>query len=164
MYNPSYLNRIILETLIDAPVERCFDLSTSIDLHKLSASKTKEKAIDGVTNGLIKLNQTVTWNAKHFGLWHMMKVRIIEYNRPNYFIDEMEKGSFKFMKHTHKFEKDGSITIMIDTFEFASPLGLLGMMVDRLILKRYMTKFLIERNRIIKEFAETDKWEQILIK
>ena len=156
------MNKIEIETKINAPIERCFDLSRSIDLHKISASKSNEQAIDGITEGLIKLNETVTWKAKHFGLWHNMKVKITKFEKPNHFTDKMVKGSFKAMKHKHHFISEGTYTIMIDTFEFASPLGILGKMVDKLILKKYMTQFLIERNQIIKEFAETDKWKQVL--
>lgn len=156
------MNRIILHTIINAPINRCFDLSTSIDLHKISASKSKEQAIAGITEGLIKLNETVTWKAKHFGLWHKMKVKITEYNNPTNFTDEMLDGTFKFMKHKHEFQSQDDQTIMIDTFEFVSPLGILGRIVDKLILKNYMTEFLIERNQVIKEFAETEKWKQVL--
>lgn len=156
------MNKIILHTNISAPIERCFDLSTSIDLHKISTAKSKEQAIEGITNGLIKHNETVTWKAKHFGVWHKMKVRITEYQRPNNFTDEMVKGIFKFMRHHHEFERKGNDTVMIDTFEFASPLGILGKLVDKIIMKKYMTNFLIERNLVIKEFAETNKWKQVL--
>jgi hypothetical protein len=51
---------------------------------------------------------------------------------------------------------------MIDKFEFTSPLGFLGKLVDHLILKNYMTKFLQERNQVIMEFAETEKWKEVL--
>ncbi len=153
---------IKLNTIIEAPVERCFDLSTSIDLHKISASKTKEKAIEGITEGLIKLNETVTWKAKHFGIWHRMKVKITEFDKPYYFVDEMINGSFKYMRHKHEFEQKGDQTIMIDQFDFGSPLGILGKIVDKVIMRKYMANFLSERNNIIKEFAETDKWKQIL--
>jgi len=153
---------IILKTKINAPIQRCFDLSTSIDLHKISTSKTKEQAIDGVTTGMIKLNETVTWKAKHFGLWHHMKVQITAFEKPNFFIDEMVTGTFKFMKHKHEFEQKNNQTIMTDYFDFASPFGILGTLVDTLFLNRYMTNFLIERNKVIKDFAETDKWKELL--
>jgi ligand-binding SRPBCC domain-containing protein len=149
-------------TKINAPINRCFDLSTSIDLHKISASKSKEEVISGRSEGLIILNETVTWKAKHFGIWHKMKVKISEYDRPNFFIDEMVNGRFKFMKHKHEFKSEGNLTIMIDYFDFASPLGILGKLVDKVILSKYMENFLLERNQIIKEFAETDKWKQVL--
>lgn len=66
------------------------------------------------------------------------------------------------MKHKHEFISDGDQTTMIDTFEFASPLGLVGKAVDTMILKKYMENFLADRNETIKEFAETDKWKQVL--
>ena len=90
------MNRIELKTKVNAPIQRCFDLSTSIDLHKISASKTKEKAIAGITEGLIKRNEKVTWKAKRFGLWHKMTMQIAEFEKPIHFTDEMIKGSFKF--------------------------------------------------------------------
>ncbi len=156
------MNSILLHTIINAPLERCFELSTSIDLHKISASKTKEKAIAGRTQGLIKLNETVTWKAKHLGIWHIMKVKITAYEKPNYFVDEMLEGSFKSMKHTHKFENIEEGTLMTDRFEFSSPFGILGRMADKLFLVNYMRKFIEERNRVIKAFAESDDWKQVL--
>ncbi len=57
--------RIILDTWINAPVERCFDLARSIDLHKISTEQTNEKAISGVTSGLIGLNETVGVKKKY---------------------------------------------------------------------------------------------------
>lgn len=50
---------INLTTSINAPIQICFDLSRSIELHKISTAHTREKAIDGVTRGLIGINQTV---------------------------------------------------------------------------------------------------------
>jgi len=158
------MGEIVLYTEINAPKTRCFNLSTSIDLHKISASKTKEKAISGVTEGLINLNETVTWKAMHFGIWHKMKVRITKFDKPNYFVDEMISGTFKFMKHKHEFKDEGLRTVMIDTFEFSSPLGLVGKIVDKFFLNNYMRNFLLVRNATIKEFAESDKWRQVLVK
>jgi len=152
---------IILKTKINAPVERCFDLARSIDLHQISTSKTKEQAIDGVVKGFIELNQTVTWKAKHFGFWHKLKVTITEFEKPNLFVDEMQTGIFKFMKHKHEFVQIKKGTLMIDTFEFSSPLGIIGKIVDSLILEQYMTKFLKERNNTIKIFAESNQWKQL---
>lgn len=153
---------ITINTIINAPIQRCFELSTSIDLHKISASKTKEEAIGGITEGLIKLDETVTWKAKHFGVWHRMKIKITEFDKPNYFVDEMVKGSFKYMRHKHEFKQNENQTIMVDQFDFASPMGIIGKFVDKVVMLRYMENFLKERNNVIKEFAETDKWKQVL--
>lgn len=156
------MGTIILNTKINAQIRRCFELSTSIDLHQISANKSKEQAISGITTGFIKLNESVTWKAKHFGVWHKMTVKITEFKEPDYFVDEMVKGTFRFMKHKHEFVQNDNHTMMTDKFSFASPLGFLGKLVDDLVMNRYMTKFLTERNNVIKEFAETEKWKQVL--
>ncbi len=51
---------------------------------------------------------------------------------------------------------------MIDLFDYTSPFGLLGKLADRIILKEYMTKLLTTRNKIIKDFAESDKWKEVV--
>lgn len=158
----THINKIELSTLINAPIERCFNLSLSIDLHKISTAHTNEEAIAGTTSGLIKLNETVTWRARHFGLWHKLQVKITELEEQVFFVDEMVKGSFKKMKHRHTFVETETGTMMLDVFEFSSPFGWLGALVDKLVLRNYLRSLLLERNRVIKEFAETDKWKELL--
>lgn len=51
---------------------------------------------------------------------------------------------------------------MVDVFEYTSPLGILGNLADTLFLKNYMTALLTERNRVLKEFAESKKWESLI--
>jgi len=153
---------IKIDTFINAPKERCFKLSTSIDLHKISADQTKEEAIAGRTSGLIQLHETVTWRAKHFGIWFKMKVKIVDFENPNYFVDEMIKGPFKYMRHRHDFESKDNGTLMKCTFEFASPFGPIGSIVDKLIMRKHMTNFLEKRNQTIKTFAESDQWKEVL--
>jgi len=119
-----------------------------------STKQTGEKAIAGKTSGLIGLGETVTWRAKHFGIWQTLTSKITEFDRPNLFVDEMLSGAFKSFKHEHHFTASGCQTIMKDAFEFESPLGILGSIFNKLILTGYMTKLLKERNRVIKETAE----------
>ncbi|MBF8962989.1 SRPBCC family protein [Pontibacter sp. FD36] len=154
---------IHLETPINAPVKVCFDLSRSIDLHVISTEHTGERAVAGVTSGLIGLGESVTWRAKHFGVWQHLSSKITEYERPFYFADEMAEGAFKRFKHEHHFQESGNgITIMRDVFDYTSPFGICGMLADNLFLKRYMTQLLVERNSVIKHYAESGKWESLL--
>ena len=154
--------RIELRTEIKADKEIVFDLSRSIDLHKISTEHTNETAIAGKTSGLIGLNESVTWRAKHFGIYQKMTSRITEFDRPNYFTDEMVSGAFSEFKHEHHFADLNDGTLMTDFFDYKSPFGLLGKLADKIFLDRYMTDLLTERNRIVKEFAESDNWKQIL--
>lgn len=153
---------ITLETIIEAPIERCFDLSRSIDLHKISTAHTNEEAISGITSGLIGLNESVTWRARHFGIKQKLTTKITVYNFPSFFVDEMTKGTFKSFKHEHHFKQSSGYTIMVDIFNYNSPLGFIGMIADKLFLTEHMTRLLRKRNQIIKEFAESDKWRKVL--
>src|SRR5688572_16554525 len=105
---------IHLTTFIAAPVERVFDLSRSIDLHKESMKKYKEEAVSGIRFGLIEKEETVTWKAKHLFKTRMLKVRITQLEKPLYFTDEQAEGDFKMMKHEHFFKAVDNGTIMID--------------------------------------------------
>jgi len=153
---------IRIETTIKAERNIVFDLSCSIDLHKISTQQTNEEAIAGVTAGLIGKNEWVTWRAKHFGITQELTARITEFKKPAYFVDEMEKGIFKYFRHEHIFEEKGEQTLMIDVFDYESPFGIIGKIADHLFLKEYMRSFLEKRNEKIKEFAETDRWKEVL--
>lgn len=155
---------IHLTTRIKADSSTVFDLSRSIDLHKISTEHTDETAIAGVTSGLINLGETVTWKAKHFGFYFNLTSKITEYKRPKRFIDEMTKGPFGMMRHVHLFTQEDDEVVMTDEFEFRSPLGILGSLVDKLILTDYMTKFLIDRNEVIKKFAENTELSASVLK
>jgi len=154
--------RIELRTEIKADKEIVFDLSRSIDLHKISTEHTNETAIAGKTSGLIGVNESVTWKAKHFGIYHKLTSKITEFDRPNYFADEMVSGASSEFKHEHHFADLNGGTLMTDFFDYKSPFGILGKLADRIFLEKYMTDLLTKRNRIVKEFAESDKWKQII--
>jgi hypothetical protein len=91
---------VYLETIIKAPVEVCFDLSRSINLHVESTRHTSERAIAGVISGLISLGQTVIWKAKHLGVWQNLTSMITEYERPTFFVGEMVQRAFKKFRIT----------------------------------------------------------------
>ncbi|MGC1632642.1 MAG: SRPBCC family protein [Gelidibacter sp.] len=154
--------KIILNTLIKADKSIVFDLARSIDLHKISTQISNETVISGKTHGLIDLNESVTWRAKHFGVYNILTSKITAFKAPDFFVDEMVSGIFKSFKHEHHFKDDANSTLMTDVFDYASPFGLLGKLADQLFLINYMTKFLLERNRVIKDFAESDQWKTVI--
>lgn len=154
--------KITINTAIKADKILVFNLARSIDLHKISTQNTNETAIAGRTDGLIGLNESVTWRARHFGIYHTLTSKITAFKSPHYFVDEMVEGIFKSFKHEHYFKDSAHGTVMTDIFDYESPYNFLGKLADRLFLKKYMTKFLSERNRVIKEFAESNQWEAVI--
>jgi len=149
-------------TRMNAPIERCFLLSLNVDLHHLCTVQTDEKAIAGVTTGIMKYNDTITWRAKHLGIYQNMTVKITSYQYPNYFVSEMIKGAFKSMYHRHSFVWIENQTVMTDIFMFDAPFGIIGKLFSKIVLKKYMTEFLKKRNAILKEVAEGNDWQKYL--
>ncbi|MET3028279.1 SRPBCC family protein [Flavobacterium sp. UW10123] len=148
------MTTINLITKINAPKQIVFDTSRNIEIHQQSANPSKEKAIAGVTSGLINLNETVTWRGKHFGFYLTHKSRISAMNLYDYFVDEIEKGKFKLFKHEHFFEEENETTIMKDKLQYETPFGIFGKLFDILFLEKHLTNFLLERNKILKEVVE----------
>ena len=141
---------------IDAPVNVCFDLARNVEVHTETTTKTKEKAIDGVTVGLMENGDTVTWEATHLGVKQKLTAKIIEMEKPYKFTDVMVKGAFHSFSHTHEFIESGTGTIMKDTFSYKSPFGILGKIADRLFLEKYMRDFIVNRAKELKRIAEKE--------
>jgi ligand-binding SRPBCC domain-containing protein len=148
------MTKIYLETTIDASVEMCFNLSRSIELHQLTTEHTGERAVAGRTSGLIEAGESVTWQAEHFFIRQKLTVRIVEMIKFESFSDEMLEGAFKSMWHKHVFRSNGSQTIMTDDFRYEVPFGIFGKIFNTVVLEKYMTRLLKERNEIIKAVAE----------
>ncbi|MBC8451170.1 MAG: SRPBCC family protein [Planctomycetes bacterium] len=146
--------RIELSTEIQAPLERCFDLARDLDLHKRALRASHEEAIAGRTSGLIEKGETVTWRARHFGVWHEHTSEIVGFEPPTFFRDEMIQGRFREFVHDHYFQATETGTHMRDVLVFRSPLGPLGALVDKLVMKAYLQQLLAKRNEQIRREAE----------
>lgn len=127
-----------------------------VRLHTKTVARTVERAVDGVTDGKIGLGQTVTFEGKHLGFRQRMTVKVIEFDRPRLFVDEMIEGKFKSFKHVHEFRSDGDMTFMKDTLIWTSPFGILGRLVDAVALKRHLTELVTSRNAMLKQIAENE--------
>ncbi|HEX9969289.1 MAG TPA: SRPBCC family protein [Acidimicrobiales bacterium] len=146
--------RIRLDTFIQAPPQRVFDLSVDVDVHMASSSPSNERAVAGVTTGRMRLDDEVEWRATHFGIPWRMRSRITAVDEPHCFIDEMQRGPFRRWHHTHRFIPLDGGTRMVDEVRYEAPLGLLGRIVERAVLHEYMTRLLAARNAHIKQVAE----------
>jgi ligand-binding SRPBCC domain-containing protein len=103
----------------------------------------------------MKLGDSVTWRARHFGIVFRMTSAITEYQPPSRFVDEQQRGPFRRWWHEHTFTALATgQTQMIDVVEFQSRLGLLGYVADRLVLSHYMPRLLRQRNTWLKTTLE----------
>ncbi len=148
--------RFEVQTQITAEPARCFDLSLSVDGHTESMGSSGEQAVGAIISGQMALGDTVTWRARHFGVWFRMTSAITGYDRPVRFVDEQVRGPFAFWRHEHRFEPIASgRTQMIDVVEFRSPGGPVGRLVDRPVLSRYMAKLIRQRNAWLQQALES---------
>jgi len=148
---------------IAAPIQRCFDLARSIEVHLLGTERTGERAVGGVTTGLIGPNEFVRWRAKHLGVRQYLTSKITAFDYPYYFQDTMIQGAFKFFQHDHYFNAiAANQTEMRDRLTFAAPISVLGNIAEQLFLKRYLDRFLRRRNEIVKCVAESDRWHDFI--
>lgn len=148
------MTRIVLTTLIRAPVERVFDLARDLDAHKRSLAHTDERIVGGRSGGLIELGEEVEWEARHLGLRWRLRSRITEMVRPRSFTDEQVTGPFASFRHRHDFEARDGGTLVTDTWEHRAPLGPLGVVADALFLRRHMRRLLETRNATLRAEAE----------
>jgi ligand-binding SRPBCC domain-containing protein len=145
---------LIVETKIQAPIELCFDLARDVEIHCQTTACTQERIVGGKNIGLLELGDEVTFEAVHFGIKQRLSSKIIECERPHRFTDQMMRGAFKSLRHVHEFKADVDQTLMRDTLEWKSPLGMLGILADRLAVENHMRNFLLERNKELKKIAE----------
>jgi hypothetical protein len=147
---------VVVETLIHASRETCFDLARDLDLHVRSMGHSGERAVAGRTSGLIGLNEDVTFEGRHFFVVHQHQSRITAFDRPCHFRDVMVRGRFRSFEHDHEFEAiSPAVTLMRDVLAFESPLGMLGRIVDRLVMSGYLRRLLESRAEAIRLAAQT---------
>ena len=105
----------------------------------------------------------MTWDGRHFGFLLRHTSKIVSYEAPKFFCDEMTAGMFKGFRHDHYFTEVAGETLMQDVLRFEAPLGWLGVLTEKLVLRRYFEGFLRERNAVIKQVVESEEWRKYLV-
>ncbi len=148
------MTTITIITAIQASKKDVFNAARNINLHIESTSNTNETAIAGKTSGCIGLNETVTWRAKHFGIYLTHQSKITQMQADDFFIDTMIKGHFTHFEHLHFFKALDTQTIMTDILYYEVPCGFIGKTIDLLVLKKHLIHLLYTRNQHLKKHLE----------
>jgi len=101
------------------------------------------------------MGEEVTWRARHFGITQRFTSRITAFDPPSYFQDSMQRGAFRSFVHDHYFIPADGGTRMTDVLEFVAPLGVLGRIAEKIVLRRYLERLLASRALVIKDACET---------
>jgi ligand-binding SRPBCC domain-containing protein len=140
---------IRVETLMPAPVEVCFDLARDLDLHVKTTGASQERVVSA-PHRFVELGDEIVFEARHLGLRRRLTSRIVQFDAPHSFTDEMVRGPFRRLRHEHIFEARGQQTLMIDIFDFA-----FFWPVDPLFLDGYMRRFLQRRGEALAEVSRS---------
>ena len=149
-------------TVIQAPIERCFDLARSVEVH-LAGNRHWGETAEANGAGLLNRGDCITWRARHFGIRWRLTSEITGMDRPTWFRDAQIRGPFGSMRHDHYFKPlAGGRTQMRDVFCFAAPIPVFGRLAEITFLGRNMLGLLRERNAVIKSIAESEEWRRYL--
>lgn len=75
--------------------------------------------------------------------------RITKWDPPHEFADLQERGPYRLWHHTHRFVPENGGTRMIDIVDYALPFGFLGIIAERLFVRRDIERIFAHRNRAI---------------
>lgn len=147
---------------VNAPIERCFLLSTNLDLVRQSLKMRLVAGQSTRGSGLAEGGDRLVWRGWAFGLPHRHESVITRYERPDFFQDTMEQGRFKRFQHDHSFTEFGGRTLLNDKIRFSLPLGPLTRPLGRFVVTPHIARLLRHRLELLKRVAESDEWKQYL--
>jgi hypothetical protein len=174
MSSPSYPphDTISESTILHAPIDRCFALSTRVELVRTTLGM---RLVGGVTSGHIKAHSRVHWQGWKFGLPTHHHTLITGFTEPHvdspgvssaWFQDSQEKGRFAFFQHDHFFRETTSAangepeTLLEDVVRFALPFAPFGRLAAKHLLGPHIRRLIHVRYGILRDLAEGDGWRQ----
>jgi len=125
-----------------------------MNAHADSMAKSGERIVSCPPGGMLGLGDEVTFEAVHLGVRQRLTSRIVEFDRPRRFVDEMVRGAFASFRHVHEFTDEGGSVLVRETATWRSPLGILGAIADALVVERHLRTFLETKLSGLKAVAE----------
>ena len=154
---PGGLFQLSDSTLVQAPIDRCFALSCSLELVHQELGMN---AVSGRTEGLVVGGDVVRWEGWQLGLKHHHVSLISSYDSPTFLQDTMLEGRFKYFQHDHHLRETADGTVLSDDLRFSLPFGALGRVVAQTVMIPHIRKLLKSRFARIKRIAEGDDWQK----
>ncbi|MEP7257158.1 MAG: cell division protein [Flavitalea sp.] len=150
-----------LTTFVAAPVGRVFDLSRNLAVCKYVFHSRKEIFTSGAGSTLLVSGETATITAKHAGKTRSCMLRLTDLRKPLLFVEEQVKGDMQHFRHEHHFKEVNNGTIMIDMIEFGMPRDIIGKLLAKIYLAKYIEELVLKRHEAIKLYAETERWRAV---
>jgi len=91
----------------------------------------------------------IDYSVKILGFRRHWRTLITDYNPPEEFADIQLKGPYTFWHHTHRFIDRGSDTTIIDEVRYIVPFGILGRLINAIIIRRQLDAIFDYRAEVI---------------
>lgn len=156
------MSTIHVTSCIHAPAERTFDLSRSTSLHKAVLRSYKKGALETGADGLLSQDDKVGFKLQFLGRTRELVTKIESLEYPLQFVSTLVRGPFKGMTHEQHFKPIENGTLLIDLLEYEPAFGVFGKVADGTLIRSFLRKYLDAKNRLIKQYAEGEKWKVIL--
>jgi ligand-binding SRPBCC domain-containing protein len=156
------MSTIHVTSCIHAPVERVFNLSRSTSIHKAVLRSYKKGALESGGDGLMAAGEKIIFRLNFLGRGRELVTKIDVMEVPRMFVSTLVRGSFRSLRHEHHFKPIDNGTLLIDLLEYEPAFGAVGKMADGLLVRSFLKKYLEAKNRLIKQYAEGEKWKVVL--
>jgi len=148
------------EITVMAPLERCFLLSTNIEI---VAQTLKMEPTMARPSAFVQCGARVQWHGWHLGFPQFHESLIEPFVPPVYFRDSMVAGRFATYEHDHHFTGlDNGCVRLSDEVRFRMPLGWLGELIGKWVMVPHIYKLLRRRFALLKYLAESEEWREYL--
>jgi len=155
---------IHITNFIAAPSETVYDLSRHILLQKKAMDKIGVRQLRGVSSGLLSVNDTILWGLRIVNKDFLFSLKVTELNPGHFIQEDMTQGALESFKHMRHFKKIQNGTLVIDEIFYSLPKKVWTPWIDRFFLNGKLHELLRERNKVLKEYAESNKWRALLTK
>jgi ligand-binding SRPBCC domain-containing protein len=148
------------ETVVHAPIERCFALSTHLAIVEMTLGMRR---VGGRLAGAVAGGDTVRWRGWKWGLPHVHESLIEAFEPPVFFRDRMIAGRFAAFEHDHYFRPQaGGSVLLQDEVRFSMRWGAAGVVIGRGVVLPHVRKLIGERLALIRRIAEGEEWRQYM--
>lgn len=149
-------------TVIHAPLQRVFDLTRCVSLHKRHFESHGILPVQGKYSGLLDKRDHVTWKGKLGRKVRQLALEVTDMQAPDHFKMEYRKEIFDTFTHDVYLTGIDNGTILMDQVEFSLPEKGFSPFFNKRCAEKWISDLLKERNALCKEYAEGNNWHAIL--
>ncbi|GEM_PF-1738005 len=144
---------------IEAPIEHVFDMVRNVEVHAAAVPAIQARAVAGRQQGELEMHEWTRWSARYFGLRFHLTMQVTACEKPVCYHETNRTGPFKRFHHRYSLQKlEGDVTLLRDEMTVETGFGVIGRMIDTVVLKPRLQSALETRMDHLKQWSEEGTW------